>query len=139
MVRPGRTPGKSADAPPPTVGNSVVVSNTRGIDARRSAGPAHGTHDTTSSVQWFTLPNDHAINGYTAKVFAQNGWIGNSVQTRTRRRPISGVLVYLHASDAGASVAPCRREHLCATRVEPAAVQRSVDQAAGDENTGSGV
>ena len=48
-------------------------------------------------------------------------------------------LVDLHASDAGASVAPCRREHLCATRVEPAAVRRSVDQAAGDENTGSGV
>ena len=64
-----------------TVGNTIVVSNTRGIDARRSAGPAHGTHDTTSSVQWFTLPNDHAINGYTAKVFAQNVWIGNSVKT----------------------------------------------------------
>src|SRR5262249_48406753 len=29
-----------------TVGNQVVVSNTRGIDARRAANDRHGTHDT---------------------------------------------------------------------------------------------
>jgi YVTN family beta-propeller protein len=64
-----------------TVGNDVLVSNTRGIDARRpTSSPGHGTHDTTSSLQKFTLPSDNAINGYTAKVFTQNGWIGNSVQ-----------------------------------------------------------
>ena len=63
-----------------TVGKDVLVSNTRGIDARRSTGSSHGTHDTTSSLQRFTLPSDNAIKGYTAKVFKQNGWIGNSVE-----------------------------------------------------------
>ena len=43
-----------------TVGNEVVVSNTRGIDARRPTTAAgHGTHDTTSSLTRFTLPSDH--------------------------------------------------------------------------------
>ncbi|MFF4829990.1 hypothetical protein ACFY20_45565 [Streptomyces sp. NPDC001312] len=42
-----------------TVGNDIVVSNTRGIDARRPNNPAgHGTHDTTSSLTRFTLPDD---------------------------------------------------------------------------------
>ena len=40
-----------------TVGNKVVVSNTRGIDARRpTTNGGHGTHDTTSSLTQFTLP-----------------------------------------------------------------------------------
>jgi YVTN family beta-propeller protein len=64
-----------------TVGKDVVVSNTRGIDALRPTTAAgHATHDTTSSVQKFTLPDDHAIRGYTAKVFQQNGWTANSVE-----------------------------------------------------------
>jgi YVTN family beta-propeller protein len=64
-----------------TVGKDVLVSNTRGIDARRLADSApHGTHDTTSSLQRFTLPNDRVIKSYTAKVFQQNGWTKNSVQ-----------------------------------------------------------
>ena len=64
-----------------SVGNEVLVSNTRGVDARRPTTAAgHGTHDTTSSLQKFALPDDAAIHGYTAKVFQQNGWIGNSVQ-----------------------------------------------------------
>ncbi|ROS44217.1 bifunctional YncE family protein/alkaline phosphatase family protein [Amycolatopsis thermoflava] len=64
-----------------TVGNDVLVSNTRGIDARRPTTAAgHATHDTTASLQKFQLPGDAAIHGYTAKVFQQNGWIGNSVQ-----------------------------------------------------------
>lgn len=64
-----------------TVGNDVLVSNTRGIDARRPTTAAgHATHDTTASLQKFQLPSDAAIHGYTAKVFQQNGWIGNSVQ-----------------------------------------------------------
>ncbi|WP_432850610.1 bifunctional YncE family protein/alkaline phosphatase family protein [Amycolatopsis sp. CA-161197] len=64
-----------------TVGDQVVVSNTRGVDARRSAGPAHGTHDTTSSLTHFTLPGDDVIKGETGTVFTQNGWRGNSVAT----------------------------------------------------------
>ncbi|WP_328886908.1 alkaline phosphatase family protein [Streptomyces sp. NBC_00316] len=63
-----------------TVGNKVVVSNTRGIDARRPTNSAgHATHDTTSSLQQFTLPNDRAIKSETAKVFKQNGWTGGAV------------------------------------------------------------
>lgn len=47
-----------------TVGNQVVVSNTRGIDARRStAGAEHGTHDTTSSLDTFHAAQrqDHQV------------------------------------------------------------------------------
>ncbi|TCN42153.1 YVTN family beta-propeller protein [Kribbella orskensis] len=64
-----------------TVGDDVLVSNTRGIDARRPTTAAgHGTHDTTSSLQRFKLPDDHAIRAGTAKVFQQNGWTKNSVE-----------------------------------------------------------
>ncbi|WSQ08837.1 bifunctional YncE family protein/alkaline phosphatase family protein [Streptomyces sp. NBC_01231] len=63
-----------------TVGNQVVVSNTRGIDARRPTTSAgHATHDTTSSLQRFTLPSDTVIRSQTAKVFQQNGWTAGSV------------------------------------------------------------
>ena len=59
----------------------MLISNTRGIDARRPTNSAgHGTHDTTSSLQRFKLPNDRAIKGYTATVFKQNGWTDNSVE-----------------------------------------------------------
>ncbi|MEV5176807.1 bifunctional YncE family protein/alkaline phosphatase family protein [Streptomyces flaveolus] len=63
-----------------TVGKKVVVSNTRGIDARRPAGAGHGTHDTTSSLTQFTLPSDRVIRSQTDKVFQQNGWTGDSVR-----------------------------------------------------------
>ncbi|MFF5584814.1 alkaline phosphatase family protein [Streptomyces hygroscopicus] len=63
-----------------TSGNQVYVSNTRGIDARRKATGGHGTHDTTSSVQRFTLPDDRVIRSYTGKVFQQNGWNGESLK-----------------------------------------------------------
>ncbi|MFC9226222.1 alkaline phosphatase family protein [Streptomyces hygroscopicus] len=63
-----------------TSGNQVYVSNTRGIDARRKATGGHGTHDTTSSVQKFTLPDDRVIRSYTGKVFQQNGWNGASLK-----------------------------------------------------------
>jgi YVTN family beta-propeller protein len=63
-----------------TVGNDVLVSNTRGIDARRPTGSAgHGTHDTTSSLQRFTLPSDRVIRSETGTVFSQNGWTAGSV------------------------------------------------------------
>ncbi len=65
-----------------TVGKNVVVSNTRGIDARRpTAATGHGTHDTTSSLTRFTLPDDSVIRAQTAKVFQQNGWTAGSVTT----------------------------------------------------------
>ncbi|MFI5792327.1 phosphoesterase [Streptomyces sp. NPDC051677] len=65
-----------------TVGRKVIVSNTRGIDARRPTTAAgHGTHDTTSSLTQFTLPADSVIRSQTAKVFKQNGWTPGSVLT----------------------------------------------------------
>ncbi|MFV5998522.1 alkaline phosphatase family protein [Streptomyces sp. NPDC056231] len=67
-----------------TVGKNVVVSNTRGIDARRPTNKAgHGTHDTTSSLTQFTLPDDSVIKSETGKVFTQNGWHGGSVTQGT--------------------------------------------------------
>ncbi|MGW1755481.1 bifunctional YncE family protein/alkaline phosphatase family protein [Streptomyces mirabilis] len=63
-----------------TVGKKVVVSNARGIDARRPTSKAgHGTHDTTSSLTQFTLPDDSVIRSQTGKVFQQNGWTRGSV------------------------------------------------------------
>jgi YVTN family beta-propeller protein len=111
-----------------TVGNNVVVSNTRGIDARRAAGPKHGTHDTTSSVQWFTLPSDQAINGYTAKVFTQNGWIGNSVQTSTGKGDATPVPVPVKLGD------PSTIKHVFLIVKE----NRTYDQQFGDDPRGNG-
>jgi Phosphoesterase family len=74
-----------------TVGDQVVVTNTRGIDARGpelsfTKGPGttvavgHGTHSTTGSLTRFTLPSDRNIGSYTGTVFAQNGWTNNDAQ-----------------------------------------------------------
>jgi YVTN family beta-propeller protein len=75
-----------------TVGKDVLVSNTRGIDARRPTTAAgHGTHDTTASLQRFRLPDDHAVRGYTGQVFRQNGWTNDSVQVANghgNRKPV---------------------------------------------------
>ncbi|RRQ71666.1 phosphoesterase [Streptomyces griseofuscus] len=75
-----------------SVGRQVVVSNTRGIDALRPTTSAgHGTHDTTSSVQRFTLPDDSVIRAQTSKVFRQNGWTAGSVKFakgKDRGRPV---------------------------------------------------
>jgi YVTN family beta-propeller protein len=73
-----------------TAGNQIVVTNTRGIDARGPAittykGPGtvpvsgHDTHSTTASLTRFTLPSDREIARYTDTVFAQNGWGKNNV------------------------------------------------------------
>ncbi|MFF9276971.1 alkaline phosphatase family protein [Streptomyces griseosporeus] len=63
-----------------TVGDQVYVSNTRGVDARRPTTKAgHATHDTTSSLQRFTLPDDSVVRAKTAEVFRQNGWTGGKV------------------------------------------------------------
>ncbi|MBO4255727.1 alkaline phosphatase family protein [Streptomyces griseorubiginosus] len=65
-----------------TVGKQVIVSNTRGIDARRpTTAGGHNTHDTTSSLTQFTLPDDKVVRSQTAKVFKQNGWTAGSVLT----------------------------------------------------------
>ena len=80
-----------------TVGGQIVVTNTRGIDARGpelsfNKGPGtvvavgHGTHSTTGSLTRFTLPNDGKIASYTGTVFAQNGWADNDVQQRIGRK-----------------------------------------------------
>ena len=75
-----------------TVGRQIVVTNTRGIDARGpaltfNAGPGttpavgHGTHSTTGSLTRFTLPRDRDIaDYYTDTVFAQNGWGSKDVE-----------------------------------------------------------
>jgi YVTN family beta-propeller protein len=78
-----------------TVGSTVVVTNMRGIDARRSAGPGHNTHDTTASLTYFTLPSDQAIRSGTAQVFANNGWTPGSV-------------LYSHGDDAKPVPVPVR-------------------------------
>jgi len=69
-----------------TVGNQIVVANTRGIDALRTPPPypvGHNTHDTTSSLTRFTLPSDRDIRSYTDKVFQYNGWTKDSVKFAT--------------------------------------------------------
>jgi DNA-binding beta-propeller fold protein YncE len=75
-----------------TVGKDIVVSNTRGVDARRTTTAAgHGTHDTTSSLTKFRLPDDHTIRANTGKVFDQNGWTKGSAQVATdkgHRNPV---------------------------------------------------
>jgi YVTN family beta-propeller protein len=74
-----------------SAGGQIVVTNTRGIDAR---GPAittykgqgtvpvsgHDTHSTTASLTRFALPSDLNIARDTATVFAQNGWTSSDVQ-----------------------------------------------------------
>ena len=73
------------------VGDQIVVTNSRGIDARGpelsfNKGPGtvpavgHGTHSTTGSLTRFTLPSDGDIAKETATVFAQNGWGHNDVK-----------------------------------------------------------
>ncbi|MGH3357428.1 MAG: phosphoesterase [Nocardioidaceae bacterium] len=68
------------------VGDQLVVTNRRGIDARGpeitfNQGPGttpatgHGTHSTTASLTRFELPSDTEIKQtYTPQVFAQNDW-----------------------------------------------------------------
>ncbi|MBO0812651.1 MAG: phosphoesterase, partial [Microlunatus sp.] len=84
-----------------TVGSQIIVTNTRGIDARGpellfNKGPGtipatgHGTHSTTGSLTRFALPNDQQIAQYTSQVFAQNGWTSTDVKTAsgTKAKPV---------------------------------------------------
>ncbi|WAL68077.1 bifunctional YncE family protein/alkaline phosphatase family protein [Amycolatopsis cynarae] len=112
-----------------TVGNEVVVSNTRGIDARRPTSAAgHGTHDTTSSVQRFTLPDDGVIRSETGKVFTQNGWHGGSVTLTEGKGDAKPVPVPLRLGD------PSTIKHVFLIVKE----NRTYDQVFGDIPAGNG-
>ncbi|MCX4578398.1 phosphoesterase [Streptomyces sp. NBC_01571] len=112
-----------------TVGDQVVVSNTRGIDARRSTTSAgHGTHDTTSSLTRFTLPSDRTIKSETDKVFKQNGWTANSVKLAKGRSKAKPVPVPVKLGD------PSTIKHVFMIVKE----NRTYDQVLGDIPQGDG-
>ena len=123
-----------------TVGDRVVVTNTRGIDARGPAlttnkgygvpiGSGHDTHSTTASLTQFTLPSDQQIAKYTAQVFAQNGW------THARRQA---------GRRAGTVASRCRSRRRIG---DPSTIKhvflivkenRTYDQVYGDDAAGNG-
>ncbi|TLS42674.1 phosphoesterase [Streptomyces montanus] len=110
-------------------GNQVLVSNTRGIDARRpTTSGGHGTHDTTSSVQRFTLPDDSVIKSETAKVFKQNGWNGGSVALTEGKSNATPVPVPVRLGD------PSTIKHVFLLVKE----NRTYDQVFGDVPEGNG-
>ncbi|MET8850902.1 bifunctional YncE family protein/alkaline phosphatase family protein [Amycolatopsis sp. NPDC004625] len=112
-----------------TVGPDILVSNTRGIDARRPTTAAgHGTHDTTSSLQKFRLPNDLVTRAYTAKVFWQNGWTPGSVQVAHDNGHRSPVPVPARLGD------PSTIKHVFLLVKE----NRTYDQVFGDDSRGNG-
>ena len=112
-----------------TVGNDVLVSNTRGIDARRPTTSAgHNTHDTTSSVQRFTLPSDRVIKSETAKVFSENGWTPGSVVLAKGRGYTKPVPIPARLGD------PSTIKHVFLIVKE----NRTYDQMFGDEARGDG-
>ncbi|EOD67226.1 YVTN beta-propeller repeat-containing protein [Amycolatopsis vancoresmycina DSM 44592] len=112
-----------------TVGPDILVSNTRGIDARRPTTAAgHGTHDTTSSLQRFRLPNDLVTRAYTAKVFWQNGWTPGSVQVAHDNGHRSPVPVPARLGD------PSTIKHVFLLVKE----NRTYDQVFGDDSRGNG-
>jgi YVTN family beta-propeller protein len=122
-----------------TVGGQIVVTNTRGIDAR---GPGittykgqgtvpvtgHDTHSTTASLTRFTLPSDLEIaNKYTAVVFAQNGWGKHDVEEATGRK-VAAVPVPTRIGD------PSTIKHVFLIVKE----NRTYDQVFGDLGEGNG-
>ncbi|MET8723075.1 phosphoesterase [Streptomyces misionensis] len=112
-----------------TVGKQVVISNTRGIDARRPTTSAgHATHDTTSSVQRFTLPDDSVIRAQTAKVFQQNGWTNGSVKVAKGKSHAKPVPVPTRLGD------PSTIKHVFLIVKE----NRTYDQVLGDVPQGNG-
>ncbi|MEV5012779.1 alkaline phosphatase family protein [Streptomyces sp. NPDC055692] len=112
-----------------TVGNEIVVSNTRGIDARRPGRPVgHGTHDTTSSLTRFTLPDDSVIKSQTGKVFSQNSWNGGSVTLSEGKGDAKPVPVPLKLGD------PSTIKHVFMIVKE----NRTYDQVFGDMPQGNG-
>jgi YVTN family beta-propeller protein len=122
-----------------TVGHQIIVTNTRGIDAR---GPAittykgegtqpvsgHDTHSTTASLTRFTLPSDQAIARDTATVFAQNGWGRSDVLEANGRRHVPPVPVPTRIGD------PSTIKHVFLIVKE----NRTYDQVLGDIGKGNG-
>ena len=116
----------------------IVVTNTRGIDAR---GPAittykgqgtvpvsgHDTHSTTASLTRFTLPSDLDIARDTATVFAQNGW-GNSDVQEAKSKKTAPVPVPVRIGD------PSTIKHVFLIVKE----NRTYDQLFGDLGEGNG-
>jgi YVTN family beta-propeller protein len=111
-----------------TVGKQVVVSNTRGIDARRPDAAGHNTHDTTSSLTQFTLPSDLVVRSQTAKVFKQNGWTPGSVTTAKGKSRAKAVPVPARLGD------PSTIKHVFLLVKE----NRTYDQVFGDLPQGNG-
>ncbi|HWH94324.1 MAG TPA: alkaline phosphatase family protein [Baekduia sp.] len=122
-----------------TVGHQIVVTNTRGIDARGpnlsfNKGPGttvavgHGTHSTTASLTRFTLPRDTDISGvYTDTVFAQNGWGKNDVE-QAKGKNAAPVAVPTRVGD------PSTIKHVFLLVKE----NRTYDQVYGDMDKGNG-
>ncbi|MEV0035280.1 alkaline phosphatase family protein [Streptomyces sp. NPDC050804] len=112
-----------------TVGKEIVVSNTRGIDARRPTTAAgRGTHDTTASLTHFTLPDDRTIKSQTNKVFKQNGWTDNSVKLANGKSKAKPVPVPVKIGD------PSTIKHVFLIVKE----NRTYDQVFGDIPEGDG-
>ena len=123
-----------------TVGRQIVVTNTRGIDARGpeltfNAGPGttpavgHGTHSTTASLTRFTLPRDKDIaDYYTDTVFAQNGWGNNDVEQAKGKKVKPPVPVPTRIGD------PSTIKHVFLLVKE----NRTYDQVYGDMPEGNG-
>ncbi|WP_225094732.1 alkaline phosphatase family protein [Streptomyces sp. CoH27] len=111
-----------------TVGKTVVVSNTRGIDARRPDSAGHNTHDTTSSLTQFALPSDRVIRSETRKVFQQNGWTAGAVRLATRNSKARPVPVPTRLGD------PSTIKHVFLIVKE----NRTYDQVYGDIPKGNG-
>jgi YVTN family beta-propeller protein len=122
-----------------TVGDQIVVTNTRGIDAR---GPGittykgqgtvpvtgHDTHSTTASLTRFTLPGDMDIaSKYTREVFEQNGWGRNDV-LEARGKKTAAVPVPTRIGD------PSTIKHVFLIIKE----NRTYDQVLGDLGEGNG-
>ncbi|MDQ4489341.1 alkaline phosphatase family protein [Sinomonas sp. ASV486] len=123
------------------VNGQIVVTNTRGIDARGpvlsfNKGPGttvatgHGTHSTTASLTKFTLPSDEQIQQYTETVFEQNGWDGSSVKeaTAAEAAKIPAVAVPKRIGD------PSTIKHVFLIVKE----NRTYDQVYGDMKQGNG-
>lgn len=121
-----------------TSGDQVVVTNTRGIDARGpelsfDKGPGtvlatgHGTHSTTGSLTRFPLPTDQQIAVYTKTVFAQNGWTTSDVKRATGKKP-ARVPVPKRIGD------PSTIKHVFLLVKE----NRTYDQVYGDDRRGNG-
>jgi YVTN family beta-propeller protein len=122
-----------------TVGRQIVVTNTRGIDARgpnlsfnkgqgTTTAVGHGTHGTTASLTRFTLPRDKDISGvYTDTVFAQNGWGKNDVQ-QAKGKKAAPVAIPTRVGD------PSPIKHVFLLVKE----NRTYDQIYGDMSEGNG-